>query len=796
MLNNRLLKIGSKIIRGELPELFFRGREVLGKISERRRDSAGRYNFSRENLASLLSDPDLLKEGLGRSFKSRKDPRFFRFIQYGRLAEMFPNETSNILKTAENILRDKFPVFGGKFLDFGSPPDWFYDPVGDIRSRADFYDDIDYLNYDVVGDCRVIWELSRLKFIYPLGQAYLLTGVDRYALKAFGLLEDWFKKNPPKRGINWCSSLECAFRIYALTWMIHLFRDIELLDDRFAEMVWFYVYQMADHISNHLSYYFSPNTHLIGEAFGLLVAGMIFPEFKKSRDFLDLGLKILHDELDNQFTSECVHSELSGYYHRYSVDLYLHAIMLCEMNDIGLSPEFKEKTMRMVDYLYNLRRPDGFWPQIGDSDGGKLCWLEFDDVCDYSAVLSTAAILFRHPQWYDDLKYETVWLLGLPGEDEKPVINGERVKQKSFQYAGSGYSVLRSEDEENYLLFDHGKFGYRDSAHSHADSLSFELGIGRQPVFIDPGTYCYTGDGRMRNYFRSTSAHNVCLVDGYGASEEEGILGWKYMADAVLQKTLFSEGFDFVCGSVMRRKAPYFVQTRNVIRVGGDYFVIYDLIQKPEDSVVEFLFHTPMPSHSFSAKSNLVTLEAGNLSVILKPLIDADYRLKAESGRNGPISGWYSPDYGSLEKITTLIISPDLKGDTNIPFCIFPFSRKCDKPRFAGIGNGQWSIKFGKREDFWEFGDDGRIIYVRLDKKGGMRSFFLCGSESIGLDGKTFWESAPSPGLLGILEEETLCLFGEISGPCRALLDNVKSVWYDDRVIEPSQNDGYLEFTI
>ena len=114
--------------------------------------------------------------------------------------------------------------------------------------------------------------MSRLKFVYPLGQAYLLTGQDNYALKAFGFIEDWFKKNPVKIGINWASSLECAFRIYALAWMIEFFKDIELLDNRFAEMIWFTVYQMADHMFNHLSYYFSPNTHLTVRLSGYLCA--------------------------------------------------------------------------------------------------------------------------------------------------------------------------------------------------------------------------------------------------------------------------------------------------------------------------------------------------------------------------------------------------------------------------------------------------------------------------------------------------------------------------------------------
>jgi hypothetical protein len=796
MPKNKLLKIGSKLIRGEIPELLFRGREVLGKMSERRRTSAGRYDFDRESLGTLFSNPDLLTKGLARDFKTRTYPRFFRMIEFRRMAEMFPEETRRTIKKAEAILRDKFPVFGGKTLDFGSPPDWFYDPLADIRSRPDFYADIEYLDYDAVGDAKIVWELSRLKFIYPLGQAYLLTGIDRYALKAFGFLEDWFKKNPPKSGINWSSSLECAFRIYALAWMIHLFRDIELLDDRFAEMVWYYVYQMADHIQSHLSYYFSPNTHLTGEAFGLFVAGLIFPEFKKSREFMQTGLKILEDELDNQFTSEGVHAELSSYYHRYSADFYLHTVMLCEMNGIGLAPEYKDKVMRMMEYLYNLGRPDGLWPQSGDSDGGKLTWLEFDDVCDYSAVLSTAAILFRRPEWYGGLKFETAWLLGLPGPDDTLIVEGEKPKRKSLQYKDSGYTILRSEDESKYLLFDHGKFGFKDPVHSHADSLSFELIVAKQPVFIDPGTYSYTGDKKLRNYFRSAAAHNVCLVEESGASDPEGLFGWNYYADAVLQKKLMAEGFDFIVASVSRIKAPLFSHKRSVLRVGDDYFIIYDQIQKSEDDKAKFLFHTPIASHSFSAKSNLVTLETPALKVVLKPLIDADYRLKSESGRKEPPSGWHSPDYGVLEKITTLIIEPEMDGNINIPFCIFPFVKKNEKPRFGELDDGQWAIRFCDYTDYWKFGNNGGIAFMRLNTKGRIHSFFRAEAEILKADSKTYWEAPPSENLFGLIERETLCLWGDLCGRCRLHIEGIKNVWFEGRVIKAQQNGEYVEFEI
>jgi Heparinase II/III N-terminus/Heparinase II/III-like protein len=798
---SKLLKLGSKILKGEFSELIFRGKEALGKISEKRKVSTGRQDFSKNNLEELLIDPAILKFGLAKSFKDRSSPKFFRFplklSEIEKMTHKYPEEIQKIIKISEEILRDKYPVFGGKCLDFGSPPDWFFDPQAEIKSQLYFYDDIDYLNYESVGDSKVVWELSRLKFIYPLGQAYHFTGNDNYALKAFGMIEDWFKCNPPKRGINWSSSLECAFRIYALIWMIEYFRDIELLDNRFAEMVWYNVYQMADHIERHLSYYFSPNTHLTGEAFGLFVTGLIFPEFKRANHFMTLGLKILSQELERQFTSEGIHAELSSYYHRYSTEFYLHTIILSDLNSISLDPDFIEKTRQMVEYMRRLKRPDGLWPQCGDSDGGKLTWLEFDDVRDYSAVLSTAANIFETPGLFKGKsRYETSWLVEEFKESSEDKTEISLNTNKSIYYPEAGYAILKSENHEIYMLFDCGKFGYRDSAHSHADSLSFELVFGNQPIFIDPGTYCYTKDLKMRNYFRSAAAHNVCLVDGEGVSDTADTFSWESTADVTVKNVAFSDHFDFISAAVNRVKKPAFTHTRNIFRIGNEYCIIYDEIGQITDAKVRWLFHTPFSSHTLSAKSNLISLENADQIVHLKPLIDTDYSLKAASGQKEPASGWYSPDYGVLEKITTLMIEPESSGCLRVPFCIMPFQGKKKKHNFKEFETGRWSICFEDYDDSWQFEEDGKLSYVRTDKDGNLMAFFIMNRDNLSTGSEKIWESGMTSHLIGRIEGKTLCLYGEISGNCKLYKTDIENVSIGDRFIKTSIVGNFTEFEI
>ncbi len=82
---------------------------------------------------------------------------------------------------------------------------------------------------------------------------------------------------------------------------------------------------------------------------------------------------------------------------------------------------------------------------------------------------------------------------------------------KAFPHGG--IYIMRS--EHVYLCCVCHKIGVNGvGPHKHNDWLSFDLCIGKDPVIIDPGTYCYTGNMEMRRLFRSTTYHNTVVVDG------------------------------------------------------------------------------------------------------------------------------------------------------------------------------------------------------------------------------------------------------------------------------------------
>ena len=54
--------------------------------------------------------------------------------------------------------------------------------------------------------------------------------------------------------------------------------------------------------------------------------------------------------------------------------------------------------------------------------------------------------------------------------------------------------------------------------HAHADTLSFELMVGEQPVFVNLGTSCYEASSR-RLFERSSKAHNTVVINQQSSSE-------------------------------------------------------------------------------------------------------------------------------------------------------------------------------------------------------------------------------------------------------------------------------------
>src|SRR5262249_39698527 len=141
-------------------------------------------------------------------------------------------------------------------------------------------------------------------------------------------IESWIEQNDVWNGINWHSSLEMAIRALSWFWTIFMLLPSRALDERATQRIMRSLFSQIDHVYRYPSTYSSPNTHLIGEATALFVAGLVFQELPRAAAWRERGAALLMASMQQQVRADGVYFELSSYYHCYAADFFLQALIL------------------------------------------------------------------------------------------------------------------------------------------------------------------------------------------------------------------------------------------------------------------------------------------------------------------------------------------------------------------------------------------------------------------------------------------------------------------------------------
>ncbi len=637
---DKLLKIFKKVGRGEFKELSYRLFEEWRRLQERRIHCRRESTFSDEYYRRFVTSNRKLD--FVTALKSHTDsefmPGFFARDKFGEfVGANSTTERNRIVAAADQVCNNLFPVFNVGFVSYGDPPRWDYDPILGVVAPDCFYADIEYLDPEVVGDSKVIWELSRLQFVYDLGQAYLLTKDEKYSRKFFELLLDWRTANRDYHGINFCSALESAFRLHSLLWGAWFFKDSRLLTEECARGLYDLVYSGADFVRSHLSYYFSPNTHLLGEAYSLFMVGLLFPEFDDADVWVQTGHDVLLMELGRQYTADGMHAELSTAYHGYAVEFLLSLLTVCRQRQITLEASFGERLRQATEILASLQRPDGTWPHIGDEDGGRLFFLSRVPACDFRPLLEACGKFLGQTQdGATDGYTDAFWFCGDRKANRRPVAIAQ-----SIGLCDSGLIISRSENGM-YSVFQCGKFGYLDSPHSHADMLHLDISVGVDNFLVDPGTFAYTSDPQKRNLYRSAAAHNGPTIAGLSLEKPCDPFGWSQKPDCQMQvcHRTSSSGFyeAFYKIKIDRRIVTI---SRAVLFLHDMLWIIRDTVSATTPVQPEWNFVTPCDV-SRSGNSLLLNGKLGRLALIpcVSGVTPADIRVQPFGISNDYLSSY------------------------------------------------------------------------------------------------------------------------------------------------------------
>ena len=632
--------------------------------------------LERRHLASTVGEPTdrafwstidprslggerLSPEGLRAHIARRESPAFFSGVRNGASAAelrtaRWATEAGHLVAAADRVLAGTFDVLGYSGLSFGSPVDWHFDPTSNRRAPRLHWSRIPFLSAELVGDHKVIWEINRHQYFLVLGRAFQVTGRAEYAQKFAEHLTQWMDANPPKTGVNWASSLEVAYRAISWLWAIELFRDSPALTPALLRRALGYLHIHGRHLERYLSTYFSPNTHLTGEALGLFYLGTMLPEFRRASAWKSLGWSILERELPRQLLDDGVYFEQATYYHRYTVDIYLHALLLAKEHGVAVPRTMVERLSLAAGHLADLMRPDGTIPVIGDDDGGRLVQLEERALTDVRAALATASVVLERPELAGaagSATEEVLWLLGPRGVQEvESVVGAAPPQHLSALYPTGGYAIMRDGwgPLANHAVIDCGPLGAMNCGHAHSDALSIEVSIGGCPVFVDPGTYTYTRSKLDRDWFRHSAAHNTVTVDGQSSSEAGGPFSWELRADARLDGWWSGSLVDRFVGSHagFQRLPDGVTHRREVLFVRGEYWVITDtvLTTGSHESIAHFHVATGSTVQSLSPTSAWIDAACASgrrrlFFAVLGDVVTLDWG-----------EDWVSPAYGRREQ--------------------------------------------------------------------------------------------------------------------------------------------------
>ena len=496
------------------------------------------------------------------------------------LRERMPQRAASIVRRAERVLEHRFDLLGYENLDYGPVIDWHLDKVHGKQAPRQSAFRIKYLDFGVVGDAKVTWELNRHQHLVLLAKAYLLTGDERFTKELFAQWYAWREQNPYPVGMNWASSLEVAFRSLSWLWVRALLDGNPAVPAGFGRDLSQALALSGRHIERYLSTYFSPNTHLLGEAVALFFIGTLCPEASQSDRWRELGWRLVTEEAEKQVREDGFYFEQSAYYHVYALEFFLQCGLLASRNDISPPPAYAATVERMCSALALLSRT-GITASFGDDDGGRIFDGQGNRTENLTEPLASAAVVFGRGDFKaiaQTLHEDAIWLLGPEGVEQFDALKPVPPPLTSTALAQSGFYLMSSAEQgPMQMVIDAGPQGAVAGGHGHADALSVQLLCGSQVLLQDPGTLEYVGAGSDRNTMRGTSAHNTMTVDGLGQSLPKGPFAWERLTQTQTEVWIAGEYFDLFRGSHDGFAERGVTHQRWVVHLPGRFWFIRDV---------------------------------------------------------------------------------------------------------------------------------------------------------------------------------------------------------------------------
>jgi hypothetical protein len=667
-----------------------------------------------------------------------------------------PQAAEETIEQAQRICAHRFDLLGFENLDFGDPIDWHFDPVHNKRAPLRPWYQIPFLNPEAVGDSKIIWELNRHQHWTLLGRAYQFSRREIYAQEFARQFYCWRRQNPYPMGINWSSALEVAMRSLSWLWARELFRRSSVMNAELGRDLLIGLGRNARFLERNLSLYFSPNTHLIGEAVALFSIGVLCPQLPERARWQQLGWSTILRCAAEQVRADGAYSEQSTYYHVYALDFFLHARILALRNHLAIPIEFDQTLRAMLNYLTALCA-HGPAPTLGDDDGGRVFDPRRNRAEHLRDPLAVGAVLFQESAWAAAAQgptEEVVWLLGPSAARNCFTLAKLGQKEPAREFKESGTYILSA--GVSSLIMDAGPLGSGRGGHGHADALSLCLNVNGQSCLQDSGTFSYTGEPEWRDHFRGTAAHNTVAIDGKDQIESQGPFAWQRLDYARVERCIWGETFDLLEASHdgYRRLASPVIHRRLVFFVKPSLWLVTDKLGGEGTHDIEINWHLANNRvQQDGADRFIVTARSERFQIVL---------LRKSGWSTAVLDSWHSPAYGCKHPATCVRVAAaaSLPAEYATVLACGTVSR-ASLEASAGRAARGYRYVCDSREHNWFFSDtcqdwevagfssDAEIAYCELSD-GELRHVVLCNARYLKVAGREVVRAEQRAGRLEI----------------------------------------------
>lgn len=486
----------------------------------------------------------------------------------GLCRKYWPDACSLTMKTADELL-------GHTFL-FQLPWD-----MEQTQEPVHFPEEIDW-EFVPDGDNEFVFQMNRHRYWICLGQAYALTGEEKYAQEFVNQLLDWLGKEPwqqENENLTW-RTLEAGLRADYWARAMALCADSAAVTDEVAESFMEGLRVHAKRLLENPRKGFSKKSNWgVMEYAGLYLLGFIL----ENEEYLERARQYLKIALHTQVMDDGMQWEGSPMYHNEVLMAYLETLRIARIwNDVP----FSEKELAIIEKMARatmlLQTPAHCQPMVGDSDD--------TDVRD---LLSEAALLLKNGELkagaFEHLDYESIWLFGAQGFSDYEKIAARELKGGLAVLSDSGQAVVRSgwTEDADWLYFKNGPLG---GGHGHQDKLHIGLWLGGEEVLADSGRYTYK-DIPERYALKAAQAHNVPMIKE--TEYAESVDSWIYdglpqaFPNAVCQKGEYT----FIEGAHAGYVERGITVRRRIVAVGSDIYVISDTFAGKEPEEIAQMFH-------------------------------------------------------------------------------------------------------------------------------------------------------------------------------------------------------------